>query len=507
MDRVPESETAAATSGQSDTPVTPAASSVRKSLLFSFIERYLAFLAQIVTTAVLARLLTPADYGVYTIAAVIISLTQTLRDFGSIGYVLQERDLTPARVRTVYGVSLLIGSLAACLVIAFSGMIAAFYQNESVRPVLLVLSLNFVLLPYGSLVVVLLRREMRFDTLLKVNVVSVLAHSAVAITLAAFGFRAISLAWASVVGYAATCLMGILTRGARPYRLSPGLSEWRRVASFGTIATASVVVSSIGEEAPDLIVGRLLGVDALGLYGRASGIVAAFNRLVSASVAPVAVSALAMRHRSGAEMRDEFIAATVMITGVAWPFFAFLSLMAFPIVRILCGDGWDAAVPIARILSISGAVAAMANLNQLVFQAKGAVNDSLRLHLHVQPLIIVAIILAAQFNLLIVAVAFILGNLIFLFYSYRYLDRLIGVSLAAVFKAARKSLVVTAASAIIPAGVLATSSEARIAPLVFASIGALLGWVAGVFLAGHPLAEELKSASRAVRRRLTKART
>ena len=503
MDAAPDLPSEVSVNGQPDAPDAP---SVRKSLLFSFIERYLAFIAQIATTAVLARLLTPADYGVYTIAAVIVSLTQTLRDFGSIGYILQERDLTPARVRTVYGVSLLIGCIAAACVAAASEPIAEFYQNESVRPVLLILSANFVLLPYGSLIVVLLRREMRFDTLLKVNLFSVLANCSVAIILAVLGFRAASLAWGSIIGYAVTCIMGFVAGGNRPYRLIPGLSEWRRVVSFGAIATASVLVSSIGEEAPDLIVGRFLGVDALGLYGRASGIVAAFNRLVSASVAPVAVSALAMRHRSGAEMRDEFIAATVMITGVAWPFFAFLGLMAFPIVRILCGDGWDAAVPVARILSISGAVAALANLNQLAFQAKGAVNDSLRLHLLVQPLIIGAIIFAAQFNLLTVAVAFILGNLIFLFLSYRYLDRLIGVSLAAVFIAAKRSLVVTAASTIIPAIVLATGSGALVFPLIIASIGAALGWVAGVFLAAHPLAEELKGAAVAIRQHWAKMR-
>ena len=454
----------------------------------------------------MARLLTPADYGVYTIAAVIVSLTQTLRDFGSIGYILQERDLTPARVRTVYGVSLLIGCIAAACVVAASDAIAGFYQNGSVRIVLLILSANFILLPYGSLILVLLRREMRFDTLLWVNFVSVLANCAVAIILAALGFRAVSLAWGSVAGYAAICVMGIGTRGSRPYRLRPGLSEWRRVVSFGTIATASVVVSSIGEEAPDLIVGRFLGVDALGLYGRASGIVAAFNRLVSASVAPVAVSALAMRHRSGAEMRDEFIAATVMITGVAWPFFAFLGLMAFPIVRILSGDGWDAAVPIARLLSISGAVAALANLNQLAMQAKGAVKTSLRLHMLVQPLVIAAVTIGAQFNLWAVAFSFILGNLLFLVMSYRYLDGLIRVSLRDVFAGAKPSLVVTATSAVVPLGVLiVTGSSPDLIPFFIASTGAALGWFVGIVSSAHPLAGELKGLIVALRQRLDKA--
>jgi O-antigen/teichoic acid export membrane protein len=481
------------------------APSVRKSLLLSFTERYLAFIVQIATMAILARLLSPADYGVYTVAAVTVSLTQTLRDFGSIGFILQERELTPARVRTVYGVSLVIGCLAAACVIAASGKIADFYQNDTVRNALLVLSINFLLLPYASLILVLLRRDMQFDTLLKINFVSVLANCILAIILARLGFAAMSLAWGSVAGSIATCIMGMATRRSRPYGLSPTLSEWRRVVSFGTIATASVLVSSIGEEAPDLIVGRFLGVEALGLYGRASGIVAAFNRLISSSIAPVAVSALALRHRSGAEMRSEFITGTTMITGVAWPFFAFLGLMAFPIVRILCGDAWDAAVPVARILSISGAIAALANLNQLALQAKGAVKESLKLHLLVQPIVIGAIVLGAQFDLRAVGGAFIFGSIVFLIASYRYLDKLIGVSLVDVVVAARASLVVTATSSIGPAIVLAEMSAGESVqwiPLALASASAVIGWLVGILLSHHLLARELMDIMAVARRRL-----
>jgi hypothetical protein len=164
------------------------------------------------------------------------------------------------------------------------------------------------------------------------------------------------------------------------------------------------------------------------------------------------------------------------------------------------------AVPIARILSISGAVGALANLNQLALQAKGAIRDSLRLHILVQPLVIGAVLIGAQFNLWIVAVTFILGNLIFLVVSYRYLDRLIGVSLLNVFTAARASLVVTVTSTIVPIVVLiATHSEPHLIAFFIASIGTVLGWVVGIISSGHPLADELKGVAVAIRQRSEKA--
>jgi O-antigen/teichoic acid export membrane protein len=480
--------------------------SVRKSLFLSFAERYVAFAVQIVTTAILARLLTPADYGVFTVAAVIVSITQSLRDFGAMGFIIQERELTEARVRTVYGVSLLIGGVLGVVVALASGEIAAFYNDDSVRSVLLVLSVNFVLLPYGSLIVVLWRREMKFDAILRINIVGAVATAMISITLAVAGLHAISLAWGSLGGTAATAIMGMLMRKGRSYRLLPSLKEWRRIVSFGTVATAAVVISSIGQEAPDLLIGRFLGVEALGIYGRASGLVAAFNRLVSSGVAPVAVSALASRHRAGAAIREEFIAGTVMITAVAWPFFCFLALMAFPVTRILFGEGWDAAVPIARILSLAGAVSALGNLNQLTLQAKGAPKNSLRIHALVQPIMIAAVTLAAQLDLWAVAGAFIFGNAMFVAVSYHHLERLIGVSLLDVLQAVKTNVIVTAASALGPALVLLFMPDAsRLVWISFivASAGAGLGWLAGIALVRHPLLVEIKAAAIAMRQWLS----
>lgn len=114
----------ASRSAPAETAAAPAL--VRQSLLLSFAERYTGIILQFVATTILARLLTPADYGVYTIAFVVVNLAQMVRDFGTIGYLYQERNLTETAIRTAFGVSLMIGIGLGAATALSSGAIGRF---------------------------------------------------------------------------------------------------------------------------------------------------------------------------------------------------------------------------------------------------------------------------------------------------------------------------------------------------------------------------------------------
>ena len=475
--------------------------SVRRSLLLSFADRYLRLILQIGSTAILARLLSPEDYGVYTIGTVIIGIAGVLRDFGVLTYLIQEKHLTSLIVRTAYGISLLIGSIAAVAIALLSGFIGAFYGNDGVREVLLVLAINFVLMPFGSIVLMLLRREMNFAALLRINVSGMVVNATVAIVLAVLGDSFMSLAWGTLAGSASTC---VLAAWMRPHEFSmmPSLKEWRRLLSFGVVASAGILVNEIGIEAPQLIIGRFLGVEALGIYGRADSLLTVFARMVTNAVAPVAVSAFAMQHRAGAEMKGDFLRATTMMTGLAWPFFASVGLVAYPTVRILFGANWDAAVPIVQILSVSGGILSLANLNWFVFQAKGAVRTNLVVQLIVQPVAIVLVATASQFSLALVAMAVVTSSIVSVVVSYHFMNRLIGTNLGEVLAAAGKSLAVTAAASAVPVVVLITvriDAEHIWLPFMLAFSGAGAGYLLGLASFSHPLFAEFKIMLRSVR--------
>src|SRR5678815_5173054 len=125
-------------------------SSVRKSLSLGFAQTYSAMIFQFVASMLIARLLVPHDLGIFSVAAVLVGLAQTVRAFGVPTYIVQEKELTEERIRSAMGVAILVGWVLAGVVALVSVPAALFYREPGVRDVMLVLALNFLLMPFGS---------------------------------------------------------------------------------------------------------------------------------------------------------------------------------------------------------------------------------------------------------------------------------------------------------------------------------------------------------------------
>jgi O-antigen/teichoic acid export membrane protein len=466
---------------------------VRRSLIISFTERYASIIINLLATALLARLLTPKDYGIYTVGVVVAGIASTLRDFGVVSFLIQEKNLTESQVRTAYGISMLIGLIAGAAIAILSGWIADFYGDDGVRRVLRVLAINFLLMPFGSAVLALIRREMNFIAMLWISLGSTVAGLGTSILLALVGDGYMSLAWGSLANSIVICAMAAAMR-PREFRMLPSLKDWRRITSFGVLAMAGILVSSIGYRMPELVIGRLLGVSAVGIYGRAEGITTMFNRMVTGAVAPVVISAFAMHHRMGNPLKESFLGGLAMMTGIAWPFYGFLALMTTPVFHILFGAGWDHAIPTCRVLCIAASIGMMADLNGMVIQAMGEMKWNLYAHLIIQPVAVVLVLIAAQFNLVVVAGAQVVAASVSVVVFYRVIDRLIGVSLDDVVRRTAKSAGVAVCSIVAPVIVVSlmrTDGDHIWLPLIVAALGSLAGWLAGAVLFRHDLRNEI----------------
>jgi O-antigen/teichoic acid export membrane protein len=241
----------------------------------------------------------------------------------------------------------------------------------------------------------------------------------------------------------------------------------------------------------------------LGLYGRADGLVSMFNRIVTAGVAPVAVAAFARQHRAGDQIRSDFLRTITMMTAISWPFFIFLGVMTEPIIRILFGDGWEAAIPITRVLCVAGCVSSIANLNWFVFQGTGAVRKNLSVQLLAQPITIALVVLGANFSLEVVGCAIIVASVTTVGISFYYVNPMIGASGWDVARAASKSLVVALCSAAGPVvvGLSLTIDREHVAlPFVLAALGGLAGWALSLWIFDHPLRVEVTIVLATIRR-------
>ena len=142
---------------------------VRRALAFSFAQKYVLAAIHVLSTIVVARLLSPSEIGVFMVANAVVSMTDVFRDFGVSTYLIQAREITVARIRTAFTVTLLLSALLSTLLLILSGGIAAFYHEAGVQQVLYLAAVNFLIVPFAATIMALLRRDMAFDRLVRIQ--------------------------------------------------------------------------------------------------------------------------------------------------------------------------------------------------------------------------------------------------------------------------------------------------------------------------------------------------
>lgn len=360
-------------------------SEIRKSLFWSVGGRYITLVLQLVSFFILARLLTPADIGLYSVAAALIGLVQVLREFGISSYLVQEKNLTEAHIRTAFTLSVILASLLCLIILAVAPFAADFYSEPRLEPVVQVLGLSFLLIPLGSTAQALLTRDMKFQALFWISTASSVISILAALVFAYYGHGYWSLVWSSVIATVVSVLgNAIAARGGLVHRIS--LACWRSVVAFGAKSVTGRVVAEIAMSFNDLVAGRILGMAEVGILSRAQGVMNLFHRDFIGAIRNVAYPAFAQAHREGRDIEHLHAKFVANVAAFAWPFYGLLALFPLEALRLMFGPQWDAAAPLVPIFCAAGAVGVLWSFVSSVLTATGHIGHTLRIELITQPI-------------------------------------------------------------------------------------------------------------------------
>ncbi|TAL88654.1 MAG: lipopolysaccharide biosynthesis protein [Rhodanobacter sp.] len=469
--------------------------SIRRSLGLSFAKQYTNLLFAVPTVIILSRLLTPAQVGVYSVGAATITLAQMLRDFGVSQYLVQAHDLDDVVVRSAFTVNLCIAWTLAIVMFVVSPWIGDFYDQPGLTLVLRVLSINFLLLPFGSTVNALLTRSMQFGILYRINLGELCLRTGTTMALAVFGFGYMSPAWGSVAGVGANVL-GCWVWG-RAYRIRGlSLAHWRAVTRFGLQQTIGDIMNRVGFYAPDFVIGRILTFADVGLYSRGYGLLNMFQNNVMGAIGAVAFPAFAHRHHNAKGVDKLYLKSLTFITGISLPFAVFSALMAFPIIRIMFGTQWDMAVPILRLLAIAAGTGMLIPQFGQFFTAIGKVKVTTGVSTITQIVRIAVLVPATMYGLEAAAASQILVAGFSIALKYAALRKYTAITARDIVCALVSSLGVTGAAIVLPLtfyALMPPSAGHLWAPFVLASLGAAVGWLIGVRVFRHPLWAEMSN--------------
>lgn len=475
-------------------------SNVRKSLAFSVLDRYASLVVGIVSTMVLARLLTPSQLGVYSVAMSMLTLASTVRDMGAGNYLLQEKELTTDRIRAVWALQLGLGVLLAAVVALLSGPAAHFYEEPGIRLIMGVLALNYLVNPVGSLTYAWLMREMRYDAIATMRLASTLATAVVSIVLAWHGHGALSLAWGSLCG---TVVNALVSMAFRPpdYPWLPGFKELPRVMSFGIRLTSTSILNTMANAAPEFLLGKSQGMAAAGFYSRANGLVALFARLVTDALYSVALSMFSQQARSGQDYSAPFLRALAYLTALSWAFFAGLALLAYPTILLLYGAQWTESVTLTRWLAVAAALNAPVTLCTAALIGAGELGRMVRATVVTFVGAVCAAAIGALFGLAALGPAAVVASLVGITNWLRLTQAHVGFAWRDLARACGRSLLVAAVTASGPAAAVAAfgwTPERPWAPLLLAIAVGVPAFVFALLVTGHPLADELRRAGAAL---------
>lgn len=326
---------------------------------------------QFVVSIVLARLLTPSDFGTVSLVGIVVGVANVLAFLGAGPALVQRRELTSDHVATAWTLSV-IGGLAACVVIAAAAPLLALAVGDSATTVVF-MAVSPVLFLTGlrTCSMGLMRRKMRFRALMTVDLTSyALGYALVAVPTALLGWGVWSLVAGQLCQGVVACVVAYVVQ-PHPLRFRLESGATREMLHFGGGVTASSLANYVAVNSDNFMVGRILGTGALGLYARAYTLMNLPLTYVAQVLSQVLLPAYSRVQDDRARMTRGYLASVYLVFGIAAPAMMFVLVGAPYLIRTLYGAQWEGAIGALQVLALFGALRATYHLGGSAVQASG----------------------------------------------------------------------------------------------------------------------------------------
>jgi O-antigen/teichoic acid export membrane protein len=469
---------------------------LRRALVFASGGRYVITGINLVSTIILARLLTPAEFGISVLGTAVVGIAEAIRELGSISYLVQEKELTLRKTRTVFTISLVVTSVITILLVVLSGPLADFYRVPMLAHYIRAIALSYAIAPFAHPLYALLTRDMAFGVIAALDITTALLNAGLAICLVLLGFSLMGLAWAAVISNAAWTIMGFCVKRDLSIYV-PSLGEWRSVLAFSAYGSARALLYRASESLFYLILGKILDASAVGLCQRALLLAKFPENVILAGIGAVALPAFSAHARHGRDLKTAYLGAIEHVTAVLWPAQIVLCMLAEPIVTLLLGSQWREAIPLMQIFAIAFLFNFSTSLNYPLQVAAGGISHTVSVALCQMAVSLTIMSFAAGYGLKAVALSTILTIPFNVCLSVWLVRSLVPFGLLEFAGALKKSAICTLFSAAGPVVVLFTRTEGTdmtIEMLSAVVMSCCAGWAVGLWLSHHPMFRELSRA-------------
>ncbi|HYI21844.1 MAG TPA: lipopolysaccharide biosynthesis protein [Candidatus Limnocylindrales bacterium] len=358
----------------------PLQKKVARGLTWTLIDTWGSQLLGLIVFVLLARLLTPVDFGLVALASVFVAFAQLLVDQGLGDALIQRQSLTRRQIDTAFWVAVLTGALLTVGTILLAGPIATLLGEPAIEPIIQALSLTFVAVALNSIQMGLLRREMKFRSLAVRKLLAVGIGGAVGIAMAVMNYGAWALVGQQLVA-AGVSVIALWT--VSPWR--PGFhfsrADFRQLFAFGINVVAGDLLNFLSRNVDRLLIGAFLGPTLLGFYAVAYRILDTSQVLLVNAARKLAFPVFSRLQNDRDRMRRAYSRVTRALAVIILPGYIGLALVAPEAVVFIFGAEWAESGPVAAILFLIGPVLTVQLFSGALLNAVGHPEVTFRIRL------------------------------------------------------------------------------------------------------------------------------
>lgn len=401
-------------------------SGIAWTALSTFGRRLLALAANIV----LARLLTPADFGLVAMAAVVVGFIDVFKDLGTGAALVQREQIGDRLLSTLFWFNAAFGLAAAAAALLCAPLVAILFHEPRVAPVISGLAASFILSALSITHHSMLQRQMRFAALARIELAAAAISYAAGIGAALMGYGVWSLVWQILVNSGVFLLLTWCASRWRP-RMIFSWTELKGVMHYSLNLASFNAFFYVAQNADNLLIGRYLGSEALGWYDLAYRLMTFPMQAISAVFGKVMLPYYARAQADLPRFRRAFQHAASAIAFITFPLMLGLMAVREPFVATVFGPRW---APVVTLLAMFAPLAALRSVQTTtgsIFMATGRTDLQLQWGVVASLIVVAGIAAGLPWGITGVAAGLTLASLLLAYPNFAIPLRLIGMRPAA----------------------------------------------------------------------------
>ena len=352
-----------------------------EAFIWDFFGKILIYGSTFVVTIILARLLTPSDFGIIAILMAIVSMASVLFDIGLAGALIQRKRVLDIHYTSVFYFNITIGFLLTILMSVFAPDIAAFYHNSSLERYLEVISILFTLIAFHTVQTVILKRHLNFKELTKLNLLASISSGFIGVSLALLGFGIWSLILQVIFR---EVLFNIIIWRSSSWKpsLNFSLKALKQLWSYGFHMFLAQILTTVYQKLDYMIIAKLFPVSTLGYFYQAKQLNTFAITYFSSSLMSVLFPLLSKIQYNTKHFQSLVIKLLDLLLLVTFFILGELYLVADELIPLLLGEQWEASIAYFKLFLLSGFAYPISALMVDILKSRGKAKEFLKLEVY-----------------------------------------------------------------------------------------------------------------------------